>query len=80
LFNYPRYPSRNVETVVYRDTPATRTREIVYVDQTQTRSTPTAVASGRRLLRDLEGNCFERIVDEQGDEIRIQLEAQECSF
>ena len=80
LFSSPRHSSRNVETVVYRDAPATRTREIVYVDQAQTRSTTAAVASGRRLLRDLEGNCFERIVDEQGDEIRVQLEAEECNF
>lgn len=80
LFSYPRYPTRNVETVVYRDVPATRTREIVYVDRNQTRSSAAPVASGRRLLRDLEGNCFERIVDEQGDEIRVQLEAQECNF
>lgn len=80
LFNYPRYSSRNVETVVYRDAPATRVREIVYVDKEQTRGSAAPVASGRRLLRDLEGNCFERIVDEQCDEIRVQLEAQECNF
>ena len=80
LFSYPRHTSRDVETVVYRDAPVTRTREIVYVDQSQTHSTATPVASGRRLLRDLEGNCFERNVDEQGNEIRVQLEAEECSF
>jgi hypothetical protein len=80
LFNSPRHSSRNVETVVYRNAPTTSTREIVYVDQGQTRSSAAPVASGRRLLRDLEGNCFERIVDEQGDEIRVQLEAQECNF
>lgn len=78
LFSYPRYSSRNVETVVYRNAPATQTREIVYVDREQRSAAP--VASGRRLLRDLEGNCFERVVDEQGDEIRIQLEPQECNF
>jgi len=80
LFSAPRYSSRNVETVVYRNAPTTRTREIIYVDQTRTRSTAAPIASGRRLLRDLEGNCFERIVDEQGNEIRVQLEAQECNF
>ncbi len=80
LFNYPRYSTRNVETVVYRNVPATRTRETVYVDGLKIRSTAAPVASGRRLLRDLEGNCFERIVDQQGDEIRVQLEAQECNF
>ena len=78
LITYPRYPSRSYETVVYRNVPATRTREVVYVDRPSTASAP--VASGRRLLRDLEGNCFERIVDEQGDEIRIQLEPEECNF
>lgn len=78
LFSYPRHTTRH-ETVVYRNVPATRTREIVYVDQPRTvQAAP--VASGRRLLRDLEGNCFERIVDEQGDEIRVQLEAEECNF
>jgi hypothetical protein len=80
LFNSSMHSSRNVETVIYRNAPTTSTREIVYVDQAQTRSPAAPVASGRRLLRDLEGNCFERIVDEQGDEIRVQLEAQECNF
>ena len=80
LFNSSRHSSRNIETVIYRNAPTTSTREIVYVDQAQTRSTAAPVASGRRLLRDLEGNCFERIVDQQGDEIRVQLEAQECNF
>ncbi|GJM13489.1 MAG: hypothetical protein DHS20C12_18920 [Pseudohongiella sp.] len=78
LFSYPRYNSRHTETVIYREAPVTRTREIVTVAQPRTTTAP--VASGRRLLRDLEGNCFERIVDEQGDEIRVQLEAQECNF
>ena len=80
LLNSSRHSSRNVETVVYRSPSTISTREIVYVDQAQTRSAAAPVASGRRLLRDLEGNCFERIVDKQGDEIRVQLEAQECNF
>jgi len=80
LFNFSRRSSGYVETVAYRNVPTISTREIVYVDQAQARSTATAVASGRRLLRDLQGNCFERIVDKQGDEIRVQLEAQECNF
>jgi hypothetical protein len=80
LFNSFRHSSRDVETVVYRNAPPNSTRKIVYVDQAQTRSAAAPVASGRRLLRDLEGNCFERIVDDQGNEIRVQLEAQECNF
>jgi hypothetical protein len=79
LLSYPRYSSRNHESVVYRTPPVTRTREIIYVDNSSSRSA-TPVASGRRLLRDLEGNCFERIVDEQGNEIRVQLEAEQCNF
>ena len=65
---------------MYRNPPRISTREIVYVDQAEARSAAAPVASGRRLLRDLEGNCYERIVDEQGDEIRAQLEFQECNF
>ena len=80
LFNFSRRSSGYAQTVAYRNVPTISTREIVYVDQAQARSTATAVASGRRLLRDLQGNCFERIVDKQGDEIRVQLEAQECNF
>jgi hypothetical protein len=80
LLNSSRHSSRNVETVVYRSPSTISTRDIVYDDRAQTRSAAAPVASGRRLLRDLEGNCFERIVDKQGDEIRVQLEAQECNF
>ena len=77
LLTYPRY-SRRYDSVTYTR-PVTRTREVVYVkNRTSGGSTP--VASGRRLLRDLEGNCFERNVDEDGNEIRIQLDASECNF
>jgi hypothetical protein len=58
--------------------PVTRTREVVYVKQSASRSTP--LTTGRRLLKDLEGNCFERKPDGNGDEIRVQLEASECNF
>ncbi len=77
LLSYPRY-SRRYDRVTYTR-PVTRTREVVYV-KNRTSGSSTPVASGRRLLRDLEGNCFERNVDEDGNEIRIQLEASECSF
>ncbi len=77
LLSYPRYSWR-YDRVTYTR-PVTRTREVVYV-KNRTSGSSTPVASGRRLLRDLEGNCFERNVDEDGNEIRIQLEASECSF
>ena len=69
-YSYPRY-----ETVRYVSRPVSRT---VYIKEAVTR--PAAIASGRRLLRDLEGNCFERVVDDNGDEIRVQLDASECAF
>ena len=77
LLSYPRY-SRRYDSVTYTR-PITRTPKAVYV-KTRTSGSSTAVASGRRLLRDLEGNCFERNVDEDGNEIRIQLDASECNF
>ena len=61
----------------YRE-PVTRTREVVYVKESVPRSTAPNI--GRRLLKDLQGNCFERITDEDGNEVRVQLEASECSF
>lgn len=36
--------------------------------------------SGRSLLRDLEGNCFERSTDDRGNEVRIQLPDRACDF
>ncbi|HJP35355.1 MAG: hypothetical protein QF609_09295 [Gammaproteobacteria bacterium] len=35
---------------------------------------------GRRLLRDIDGNCFERKVDARGNELRTQLAAAECAW
>ncbi|MCH7817274.1 MAG: hypothetical protein IIC60_11965 [Proteobacteria bacterium] len=79
LLSYPSYSSRRYDTVSYRSAPVIRSREVVVVNRSITRSTA-PIASGRRLLRDLEGNCFERIVDEDGNEIRVQLDASECNF
>jgi len=38
------------------------------------------IQKGRSLLRDLEGNCFERSTDDLGNEIRIQIPGSECNF
>jgi hypothetical protein len=78
LFSYSR-SHRQHETIVYTEVVSSPSREVVYVNQAQS-SSGTVAASGRRLLRDLEGNCFERIRDEQGNEMRIQLETEECNF
>ncbi|PCH61745.1 MAG: hypothetical protein COC19_04400 [SAR86 cluster bacterium] len=67
----PGYSSRRYD---YREPVVTR--EIIYVDKPSQVSNPV----GRRLLKDLEGNCFEVRQDDNGDEIRLQLEAEECSF
>jgi len=88
------YYERPVERVVYRSAPVVTQREVVVVRnivrnearneiRNAARTTSAAnnqIASGRRLLRDLEGNCFERNVDEEGNEIRVQLQSQECNF
>ncbi len=50
---------------------------------TQTVVQPTQVvapAQGRRLLRDLNGDCFERTTDAAGNELRTQLPASECNW
>lgn len=74
LLSYPYY-SRPVERVIYRNAPVVHTKEVVVV-----RNSNAAPVAGRRLLRDLGGNCFEVISDEDGNEIRLQLAASECSF
>ncbi|MBT4255337.1 MAG: hypothetical protein HOD87_04670 [Gammaproteobacteria bacterium] len=79
LLSTPRYSYRRPERVVYRSAPVVREREVIYAPQSSSTG-PAPIASGRRLLRDLEGNCFERVIDEEGNEVRVQLEAQECNF
>lgn len=66
--------TRGYERVVYRR-PVTRTREVVYVNQPQR-----AVSSGRKLLRDLDGNCFEIAYNSAGDEVRTQLDPAVCAY
>lgn len=74
LFSYP----RTYERTIYRTVPVVDTYKTVTGNVKVYSSAP--VASGRRLLRDLEGNCFERNIDEEGNEIRVQLDASECDF
>ncbi|NQV68650.1 MAG: hypothetical protein HQ498_01355 [Pseudohongiella sp.] len=80
ILSYPWGYDRAYDTsrgrVVYRAAPA---REVIYLNESAN-SNPTAAAGGRRLLRDLEGNCFEVNIDEEGNEIRVQLDAAECDF
>lgn len=66
----------------YRSYPAAQ--EVVYVNEasskSRTYSTNKPRLSGRKLIKDRDGNCFERIVNEEGDEVRVQLEAEECAY
>ncbi|MEX2469654.1 MAG: hypothetical protein WD396_07860 [Pseudohongiellaceae bacterium] len=69
---------RNVRTYTsVRSTPVIRTREVVYVNRD---SAPRPTPSGRRLLRDLDGNCFEITRQADGDELRTQLDPSACNF
>ncbi len=60
----------------------------VYTTQTVVQPAPVVVQStqvvvqgqGRRLLRDLNGDCFERTTDAAGNELRTQLPASECNW
>ena len=71
------YADRNYDRVVYRSAPVTRTREVRVVNRT---AAPAARSSGRRLLRDLEGNCFEISRNSAGDEVRVELLPEQCEF
>jgi len=39
-----------------------------------------APATGRHLLRDLEGRCYEREVDSAGNEVRTELPREACNW
>jgi hypothetical protein len=71
------YYSRPPERVIYRSVPVVQRPEVIVVRDAD-RVTPSS--TGRRLLRDLDGNCFEIERDEAGNEIRVQLDASECRF
>ena len=54
----------------------------VYHDSQVQQVAPTQVYApqGRHLLRDLNGNCFDRGTDSSGNEYRTQLPASECNW
>ncbi len=67
---YPNHRPVVVYQNTYIDNPAPRTR-------VTTRST---VRTGKSLLRDVNGRCFERETDRRGNETRTELPAQYCNF
>ncbi len=66
---------RVTERVIYRSAPVRQ--EVIYVNQAQ----PTVnIPPRRKLLRDLQGNCYQIDTTPNGDEIRTQLAPSKCSF
>ncbi len=65
---------RRVERVVY-SRPVSTTRKVAYVNRSQP-----AATSGRKLLRDLDGNCFEIAYNSSGDEVRTQIDPSVCAY
>jgi len=51
----------------------------VYVQQTY-QPQPVVVPQGRHLVKDLNGNCFERSTDGAGNELRTELPPAECNW
>ncbi|MEX0618033.1 MAG: hypothetical protein WDZ76_10730 [Pseudohongiellaceae bacterium] len=82
LLSSSHYPTRTVrhETVRYVRPAPVVTRDTVYVEQPARTATVSPTPVRRSLLRDLEGNCFERSVDSGGTEIRVQVDARQCDF
>jgi len=71
---------RVTERVIYRSAPVRQEivrQEVVYVNQPQRVAQS---APGRKLLRDLQGRCYQIDISPNGDEIRTELEPGECSF
>ena len=80
--------NRPMTEVVYRNPPV-RTRTLISTRQpTRSRSVISSSRpisslinqNGRRLLRDIEGNCFERTRNTAGEELSVQLDPAECAF
>ena len=80
--------NRSTSKGVYRN-PAVRTRTLISTGQparsrssiSSSRPRSTLInKNGRRLLRDLEGKCYERTENTAGEELRIELEPAECAF
>jgi len=67
---------RSVERMVYRTQATPYVNEVVHAGK----SRHTSVISSHRLLRDLEGNCFEVTINAAGDEVRIELDPSECAY
>ena len=76
LFTSAYYNSRPVPaySVAYPAYPTVVYRQPAYVPA------PVVVTPGRRLLRDIEGRCYELSVDADGNELRTELAASSCNW
>jgi len=74
-YNYRDYGT--YDRVVYRSPPpvTTSARRVI---TTERRDRP--INSGRKLLRDLEGRCYEISRNRNGDEVRTELDPSICSY
>ena len=82
VLSYPRYNYGYGNNYYYRAPNlrySTYSPPVTVINRT-TAVAPPAVVPGRKLLRDLQGRCYEILQDESGNEIRIELEAEACSF
>ncbi|MEZ5595463.1 MAG: hypothetical protein R3E84_03585 [Pseudomonadales bacterium] len=66
------YAPRVVSQPVYR--------EVVYDTTPLVRSTRVIREEGRRLFRDRNGNCFERSLSANGDDLLVELDPAECAW
>ena len=76
LLTYSRYPSARNNNYYSRRTIVRSSPQVTVIKRTS----PAVLTSGRRLLRDLEGHCYEILRDENDNEIRTALEPDACSF
>ena len=80
--------NQSLTEVVYRDPPV-RTRSIISTSQpassrsviSSSRARSTLInQNGRKLLKDIEGKCYELAENTAGEELRIELDPAECAY
>ncbi len=70
------YIPRPAPEVIYIERRPLRSPRVIY-EESRTVVMPPA---GRQLVRDLDGNCFERRFDRDGTELRSQIPATKCDW
>lgn len=75
-YNYNYRDYRTYDRVVYRSPPVTSSSRRVITTERSDRP----INSGRKLLRDLEGRCYEITRNSSGDEVRSELDPSVCDY